>query len=196
MGFAVMAFLSFGILAETPDTSILTNRDVIQSARTGLQAEDLQRLIRTSPAVSFNLIPAEIDELQKEGLSQDTIRLMAARQNGRIPSDTGVPNALSPPQEKARLRVFVTDSPNGWSGSGSHPQTAEVMKTITQECKNATVTNDRVKAKYVVLLERESHKVIRRDNKMVIFDKDGDVVYAASTRALGNAVRNGCGYLK
>jgi ribosomal protein L14 len=174
------------------DTKAL--KRLIQLARTGLQAEDLQRLIRNAPAVRFNLIPAETDELQKEGISQDTIKIMAARQNGKLPSAvSGTPSA---PQDRAHLRVFVTDSPNAWSGSGSHPQTAEIIKTITQECKNATVTNDRLKANYVVLLERESQKVIRRDNKMVIFDKAGDVVYAASTRALGNAVRNGCDYLK
>jgi hypothetical protein len=188
------AVLSVGAFAQAPAPNPLTNKTVIELARTGVQSEDLQRLIRTAPAVSFNLIPAEIDELQKEGVSQDTIRMMAARQNGRVLADAASSPALSP--DKARLRVFVTDSPNAWSAGGSHPQTAEIIKTITQECMNATVTNDRPKANYVVLLERESHKVIRRDNKMVIFDKAGDVVYAASTRALGNAVRNSCGYFK
>jgi hypothetical protein len=181
--------LSIGILAETPDLRPLTNRDLIQAARTGLQAEDLQRLVRTSRAVRFNLIPAETDKLEKEGVSQDTIKMMAARDK------MGVflrPSQVRPPLRRTRL-ALVFSSPTALTPGLVRVRIRKRQKSSKRsprERQNATVTNDRLKANYVVRLERESQKVIRHENKMVIFDKAGDVVYAASAQALGNAVRN------
>jgi hypothetical protein len=193
-------------LAQTRDPDPLTNQRVIQLVQSGVHADELLRLIGTAPAVSFDLTPAEMNQLLQASVSPETIKMMAARQYGRVS-----PTGQIRPAGDSRPRVFVADSPNAWSadvtyrwqfafepayGSGSHPQTAEIMKTISHECPNATVTNDRQKANHIVVLERESQKVIRRDNKMVVFDQAGDLVYAASTRALGNAVRNGCSYFK
>jgi hypothetical protein len=105
-------------------------------------------------------------------------------------------------------RIFVTDS-NSWevsgggggtsdgfgqSGSGgARPQTAEIMKTFAQRCPNVTINNRKEKADYVVLLDHEGGKVsFTRDNKIVIFNHDGDSIATGSTRSLGNAVKDAC----
>ena len=107
-----------------------------------------------------------------------------------------------------KTRVFVTDS-NSWEVKGSsgisdgdggssvkggaRPQTAEIIKTFRERCPNVTVTLNKEKADYIVLLEHEGGKdLIRRDNKVVIFDKEGDAIYSGSTRSLGNAVKDSC----
>jgi hypothetical protein len=109
---------------------------------------------------------------------------------------------------KEKTRVFVTDS-KSWEikgsvgvadgsggasvGGGARPQTAEIIKTFRERCPNLTVTLDKDKADYIVLLEHEGGKdLIRRDNKVVIFDKEGDAIYSGSTRSLGNAVKDSC----
>ena len=106
-------------------------------------------------------------------------------------------------------RVYVTDSKSwelgggvggtadGFGGAargGDRPQTAEIIKTFGERCPAVIINNRREKADYVVLLDHEDGKdPISRDNKVVIFNKDGDSIMSRSTRTLGNAVKDVCG---
>lgn len=109
-----------------------------------------------------------------------------------------------------QVRVFVTES-TSWSveGSdaihegegigtlkgGSKPQTAEIMKTIgkRRECRGVVVTINRDRADYILILERlGGSDILSKDNKMALFNRDGDMVASSSTRSLGNAVKNAC----
>jgi hypothetical protein len=106
-------------------------------------------------------------------------------------------------------RVFVTDSKSwelggatggtadGFGGAargGARPQTAEIIKTFGERCPAVIINNKQEKADYVVLLDHEGGKdPISRDNKVVIFNKDGDSIMSHSTRSLGNAVKDVCG---
>ncbi len=57
-----------------------------------------------------------------------------------------------------------------------------------------TINNKKEKADYVVLLDHEGGKeAIFKDNKVVVFNKDGDSIMSHSTRTLGNAVKEACG---
>jgi len=107
-----------------------------------------------------------------------------------------------------RIRVYVTDSASwavnggfggvddvfgGGTHGGARPQTAEIIKTFGERCPLVTITNNRDKANYVVLLDHEGGKhFILRDNKVVVYNKEGDVIHSGSTRSLGNAVRDAC----
>src|SRR5438128_10489234 len=105
-------------------------------------------------------------------------------------------------------RVFSTDSKSwemsggvggtqdgfgGASKGGARPQTAEIIKTFGERCPTVIVNNKQGKADYVVLLDHEGGKeLISRDNKVVVFNKDGDSIVSRSTRILGNAVKDAC----
>jgi hypothetical protein len=105
-------------------------------------------------------------------------------------------------------RVYVTDSKswelsggNGGSAAGfggaatggDRPQTAEIIKTFGERCPAVIINNKQEKADYVVLLDHEGGKSpISRDNKVVVFNKDGDSIMSHSTRSLGNAVKDVC----
>jgi hypothetical protein len=110
--------------------------------------------------------------------------------------------------QDGRVRVFITDS-NSWETSGAfgagadaaagvasggaRPQTAEIMKTFRERCPSVQVNLKKENADYVVLLDHEGGKeMVRRDNKVAIFDKNGDMIYSGSTRTLGNAVKDAC----
>lgn len=115
-------------------------------------------------------------------------------------------------QTNNKLRVFISDSDSwettgnvaggtsggngglwGSSQGGARPQTAEIMKTFSERCPHVTVTINRDRADFVVLLEHEGGKdLVRKDNKFVVFDKDGDMIQSGSTRSLGNAVKGAC----
>jgi hypothetical protein len=82
----------------------------------------------------------------------------------------------------------------GWCRSGgARPQTAEVYKTFGESCPAVQMTSARERADYVVLLEHEGGKGwVRRDNKVAVFTREGDMLYSRSTRTLGNAVKDAC----
>jgi hypothetical protein len=58
---------------------------------------------------------------------------------------------------------------------GSSPQTVEIIKTFGQRCPEVVVSNDRDKASYVVLFDRESFKgLLRKRDKIALFRRNGD----------------------
>jgi len=71
------------------------------------------------------------------------------------------------------------------------------MKHLSQafgeRCPDVIVNNKPDKADYVVLLDHEGGKgLVKRDNKVAVFNKDGDSIVSHSTRSLGNAVKDAC----
>ena len=116
--------------------------------------------------------------------------------------------AQTPAPGGAKPRVFISDS-ESWemsgnaggangtfaahSAGGARPQTAEIIKTFGERCPDVIVNNKPDKADYVVLLDHEGGKgLVKRDNKMAVFNKDGDSIVSHSTRSLGNAVKDAC----
>jgi hypothetical protein len=107
-----------------------------------------------------------------------------------------------------RARVYITDS-KSWEiggggggtsggfgvagGGGDRPQTAEIIKTFGERCPDVIVNNKPERADYVILLDHEGGKeIFLRDNKVAVFNKDGDSILSHSTRTLGNAVKDAC----
>jgi len=107
-----------------------------------------------------------------------------------------------------KARVFITDSQSwqmtgnsggangaggGHMGGGARPQTAEIIKTFGQRCKEVVVNNKQEKADYVVVLDHEGGKsILAHDNKVAVFNSDGDAIVSHSTRSLGNSVKDAC----
>ena len=111
-----------------------------------------------------------------------------------------------------KVRIFVTDSDSWTSGrgivgvdgllvgggdGGARPQTAEIIKTFNQRCPEFTITMKQAKADYIILLDHEGGKApVLRDNKVVVFDREGDALYSGSTVILGNAVKDACNAIR
>jgi len=114
--------------------------------------------------------------------------------------------AILAAQEK--VRVFVTDSQSwetkgqeGFAGAsgggrfsgGARPQNSEIAKTIKERCPMLTVTIKEDKADYILSLDHEGGKnLLQKDNKWVVYNSDGDMIDAGSTRSLGNSVKDAC----
>jgi hypothetical protein len=107
-----------------------------------------------------------------------------------------------------KARVFISDS-QSWqmsgnaggsngtfaahSSGGARPQTGEIIKTFGERCPDVVVNNKADKSDYVILLDHEGGKGIAlRDNKVAVFNSDGDSIVSHSTRSLGNAVKDAC----
>jgi hypothetical protein len=110
--------------------------------------------------------------------------------------------------QTSKPRVFITDSQSweisgssggssagfgGHTKGGARPQTGEIIKTFGERCPQVTVNNKQDKADYVILLDHEGGKGLAlRDNKVAVFNSDGDSILSHSTRSLGNAVKDAC----
>lgn len=131
-----------------------------------------------------------------------------------IHAQQGKSGASTPnkPPSDGKIRVYVADSQSwqvsggfgasngtaaGSESGGARPQTAEIIKTFNERCPEVTVTNNKDKANYAVILDHEGGKsALARRNKMAVFNRDGDAVFSDSTRSLGNAVKDACEAIK
>jgi hypothetical protein len=122
------------------------------------------------------------------------------------------PATTQGPPNDGKIRIYVTDSQSwevtgGWGASngsgggatagGARPQTAEIIKTFNQRCPEYTVTNNKDRANYTVILDHEGGKgALRHRNKIAVFNRDGDAIFSDSTRELGNSVKDACAAVK
>ncbi|MFI5072278.1 MAG: hypothetical protein ACHP8A_15435 [Terriglobales bacterium] len=125
-------------------------------------------------------------------------------QTAQLPS----PATTQGPTNDGKVRIYVSDSQSwqmsgGWGAAngaggghesgGARPQTAEIIKTFNQRCPEYTITNNRERANYAVILDHEGGKgALARRNKIALFNRDGDAIFSDSTRALGNSVKDAC----
>lgn len=112
------------------------------------------------------------------------------------------------------IRVFVTDiqswtARGAWSGvpakdatpaSAPDPKEAaaissEVDKLVTevnQQCPQVLITSDISKAAFAVTLDHEKKSRVSERNKIVVFNHNGDDIYSADTRGLGESLPEAC----
>jgi hypothetical protein len=81
----------------------------------------------------------------------------------------------------------------GGTKGGAKPRTAETMKRFSQQCQEVVVTINKEKADFVVLLEHEGGKdLFNKDNKLAVFNRDGDMIASGSFSRPRKAVETAC----
>ncbi|HEX6279842.1 MAG TPA: hypothetical protein VFZ49_07465 [Pyrinomonadaceae bacterium] len=81
----------------------------------------------------------------------------------------------------------------GGTKGGAKPRTAETMKRFAEQCKDVIVTLNKEKADFVVMLEHEGGKdLFNKDNKLAVFDKEGDLIASGSFSRPRKAVDTAC----
>jgi hypothetical protein len=93
-------------------------------------------------------------------------------------------------------RVFIEESKSSEiinHRGGEHDQTVELIKTFAEKCPAVLINNDKSKADYTVSFDHEGGKGIgQHDNKIAVFNKNGDLLFSRSTVTLGGAVEGAC----
>jgi hypothetical protein len=129
-------------------------------------------------------------------------------QNQAVPAAQPAASSATALPNDGKIRIYVSDSQSwemsgGWGAAngsggghesgGARPQTAEIIKTFNQRCPEYTITNNKGRANYAVILDHEGGKgALHRRNKTAVFNHDGDVIFSDSTRELGNSVKDAC----
>lgn len=206
--------------AQSPDPSKWMCRNLADSGGFTYQGESIFgtqacRPIQQAPPAA-SIAPAAVATPQQEATMATVSGSVAAPvvPVTQQPAPLATPTAAANPAtiSDGKTRVFVTDSQswetrggssaggnkNGWGGSswmagGARPQTAEIIKTLNERCPEMTVTNNLQKADFVLTLDHEGGKgLLAHRNKVAVFNRDGDDVFSASTRELGNSVKDAC----
>ena len=122
---------------------------------------------------------------------------------------------IVPAQENPRPRVYIEESESwevesdsifsstdkkgrvtisgGGTKGGAKPRTAETMKRFNEQCKGCIVTMYKDKADFIVLLEHEGGKdLFDKDNKLAVFNKEGDLIASGSFSRPRKAVETAC----
>ncbi|HTS27389.1 MAG TPA: PEGA domain-containing protein [Bryobacteraceae bacterium] len=181
LGFvSLLFFLAFpvGLLPQTPPP--LTNQRVMQLVQSGVNADELLRLISTAPTVSFSLNPVDTDQLLRAGVSEEAIKIMAARANGltspvaptRLTDLKGISdgpsvvadssNIRSVGDEKANDALTVTSIPPGatveWNRKiiGTTPLTYKVGE-YAFNARKSTIFSKRLLQPVVLRLSKEGY---------------------------------------
>jgi hypothetical protein len=157
------------------------------------------RLLLAVSALTFAVIPALAQQQQAPPPVQQQTPQAAAQP---------APAANQGPPNDGKIRIYVSDSQSwqltgGWGAAngaggghesgGARPQTAEIIKTFIQRCPEYTVTNNKDRANYAVILDHEGGKgALARRNKIAVFNREGDAIFSDSTRVLGNSVKDAC----
>jgi hypothetical protein len=199
---------------------MLSNKDITDMVSSGLPEAVVVAKIK-STGCEFDTAPATLKALKTSSVPDSVILAMVEAPAAGQPKPTKVeetPATTVAPIDRqttpsdGRIRVLVTDSQswemrggssaggnsNGWGASssfsgGARPQTAEIIKTLNERCPEITVTNRLDKADFVLTLDHEGGKgLVRRRNKIAVFNKDGDDIMSRSTRSLGNSVKDAC----
>ena len=81
----------------------------------------------------------------------------------------------------------------GSSHGGAKPRTAEIMNRLNEQCKSCLVTMNRDKADFIVRLDHEGGKdLFNKDNKLAVFNRDGDLIASGSFSRPRKAVDAAC----
>ena len=81
----------------------------------------------------------------------------------------------------------------GGSSGGAKPRTAEIMKRFSEECKSCIVTMYKEKADFIVRVDHEGGRdLFDKDNKLAVFNRDGDLIASGSFSRGKKAVEIAC----
>lgn len=152
---------------------VLTNRDVVTLANAGFSEKFILDTIAAS-STKFELTADALADLAKSGITEEIIRAMR---------NPGEKSAAQVPGQTAS-RVFLE------TASQLNSQAAEVTKSFEQ-CPGFIVTNRQEEATFAVTLERVP-RFFQRVERIAVFDRSGDAIFAVSTDDLRSAVHNFC----
>ena len=109
--------------------------------------------------------------------------------------------ARGPPGE---LRACPSEEKSGSRGTSfgirprgpkSHPQAA-IGKSLDSHCPAVAITLDEKRADYVLEAIDTGAGAARKPYKFTLFDSKGDRLFSTETRALNNAVKDVCGFIR
>jgi hypothetical protein len=92
-----VALLPLMLPAQQPSVEPLTNQRIIDLSRNGVRSDELAVIISTAPQISFDLSPTGEQQMMQAGVTEGTIKAMAARESGANLQPELRPSSLTKP---------------------------------------------------------------------------------------------------
>jgi hypothetical protein len=197
-------------LALTPLSSQnkpLTNDDVIQMVKGGLDDETIIKAVQANDS-AFDTSPQALVALKNAGVTKPVVDAMLdaeAKKNGRgldIKSVSAKETSTPTPALDTRVHdpkavdpaIYVEEVSSQGGVVASSDTALEAIKTLQDKHIRVVTVKDR--ADYILQVTRQlGKKSWKKDTKLVLSNKDGDVVLAKSTRTVGGGMGDVVDYI-
>jgi hypothetical protein len=192
---------------------VLTNKDILDMNRIGLQPEILIAKIKSSQC-NFDTSPASLQVLKAAGLSNSVILAMVEALVGQAkaapvedprnfsvssrPEPAATPVSAqqqtqgAPVANRQQPRVFLQSASHGNTWNAVRDQSMEMSKDFEKGCPGVRVTINQQMADYTVLLNHIELGFIARDNQMQVADKNGDLLKTNEGGGIKGGVKKIC----
>jgi len=190
----LLALISVAAFGQGPPVT-MTDATVVQMVQSKTSPDlIIFEISRCTP--HFALDPANVEYMLKNGVTEDIIRAMVAKQSGQpIPSvdQAPVPPTTQPPQPAVgstdnKPRVFMSSASKGNTWNAHRDQSMELSKDFERDCPQVKITLNQQNADYNIALNHIEVGAFYRDNQFQIADRNGDLL--AHTKE-GGSIRKG-----
>jgi hypothetical protein len=170
----------------------LTNEMIIKLVSSGVPAATIIKTIAASESVSFHFLSYDLQQLQQYNVPDDVVKAMAAKTYNRpmpFPTPAAEPaqTPLAPAQGTQNQscmtvevpstpRAFLQSATNGTNWDGEKDQSMKMSKELEKECPGVSVTLNRQKADYTILLNQMERGLIMRDYQLQVANNGGDLI--------------------
>jgi hypothetical protein len=181
---------------QPPQPPTLTDAKIVQMVQSKMSA-DLIILEVSKCTPNFALDPASLQYMTQNGVSDDIIKAMAARQNGQpIP---GQEQPLQQPQQQppasqtvGKPRVFMASASKGNTWNARRNQSMELGRDFEKVCPDVQITVNQQAADYVVELNHIEVGPFARNNQVQVSDRNGDVLNTREAGSIKNGAKKAC----
>ena len=177
----------------------LTNEDVVQMVKAGFHESVIIKAIEANGCV-FDSSLSGLLALKEGGVGDKIIESMLASQikdkQAVSPTRSDSAPALVPPAPKGGDQdpttpdlptIYVEEVSSEGGDKASPDTTLEVIKTLQREGMRVVTNKDQ--ADYILQVTRQlGKKSWKKDTKVVLANRAGEVVFANSTRSVGGAM--------
>jgi hypothetical protein len=175
----------------------LTNDDVVQMVKAGFNEPTVEEAIKANPTAFDTSVQALI-ALKNEGVSQKIIDAMLVAQTTRAAPSASEPSREGAARGDARFAlpsIYVEEVSSTGGVVASSDSALEAIKTLQQ--KHMHIVTIKENADYVLQITRQLGKhAWRKDTKVALSNRNGDVVLAKSTRSVGGAMGDVADYIR
>lgn len=175
----------------------LTNDDVVQMAKAGFNEATIDQAINANPTAFDTSVQALI-ALKNDGISQKVIDAMLAAETRKSASDSPEPSREGSARggsSSGLPAIYVEEISSTGGTVASSDSTLEAIKTLQH--KHMCLVTIREKADYILQITRQRGKhAWRKDTKIALSNREGEVVLAKSTRSVGGAMGDVADYVR
>jgi hypothetical protein len=196
-------FLALAVTAAVAQTKPLTNDDIVQMTKAGFDEQTIVKAIQAHEP-GFTTSVEALVALKNAGVTKAVIDAMleaeamkrthsadsspaAAKDHPAPATDTPRAPTSERDQKTADPAIYVEEVSSQGGVVASSDTALEAIKTLQEN--HIRVVTIKERADYILQVTRQlGKKSWKKDTKVVLSNKNGDVVLAKSTRTVGGAV--------